>query len=49
MGGGDDIAVKFFVSKLNWPKMNLEVGKPGVKKKKKKHHTKQVAGTKMRH
>ena len=34
MGGGDDTAVKYFVIKLNLPKMNLEVGKPGVKKKK---------------
>ena len=35
LGGGDDTAVKYFVIKLNSPKMNLEVGKPGVKKKKK--------------
>ena len=34
LGGGDDTAVKYFVIKLNLPKMNLEVGKPGVKKKK---------------
>lgn len=32
LGEGGDAAVKYFVSRLNWLKENLEVGKPEEKK-----------------
>lgn len=33
LGEGGDVAVKYFVSRLNWLKENLEAGKPEEKKK----------------
>lgn len=44
LGEGGDVAVKYFVSRLNWLKENLEAGKPEEKKK----HNKQVSGANMR-